>query len=93
MAILSAAFVSDADRVDSEMYRVPLSADGTLPPTHWGACGVVEREVIAQEGVRWFRWELDSTALVESVPPTDPGPPWSWGQSLVALGLVAILAD
>ena len=100
--ILTSAFVSagDLDGVNAilqpenvGMFSVPLSPDGILPATFWGACGVVEHSVVAVPGITWFRWDLDSTDLVEaSVETVDTGD-WSWAASLSSLGIQTIYLE
>jgi hypothetical protein len=100
--ILTSAFVAagDLEGVNASlqpenvgMFSVPLSPAGVLPATHWGACGVVERSVVAVPGITWYRWDLDSASLVEASVDTDDSGDWSWAASLSNLGLQTIYLD
>ena len=102
MQVLTAAIVraTDLESVqallcseNADMFSVPLSASGTDPATHWGACGVVDRNQVAFDGVTWFRWDIATGSLTESSDPEVSFETVSWPTVLASLRLVPILVE
>ena len=102
MQVLTAAIVTSSDLSpvveqlnpeNADMFSVPLSASGTDPATHWGACGVVDRDQVAFDGVTWFRWDIATGSLTEASDPEAIFEIVSWPSVLASLGLAPILTE
>ena len=102
MQVLTAAIVSATnlgfvtailDPENADMFSVPLSASGTGSATHWGACGVVDRDQVVIDGVLWVRWDLATGQLIEASDPEASFEIVSWPAVLASRSLVPILVE
>ncbi len=88
---------------DARTYSVALSPNGSDPATHYACCTAVNAAMLAtmQElhpteallGVRHYRWEVATSALVATSSTTAAlGATWGWPQSLADGGLAVVAA-
>lgn len=83
---------------EGEAFTVPLSADGSEPPTHWGLYTSATDEMVSAmasalpqiQGVAYWRHGIDGDLQASNVTEAS-GQSWGWDESLAAVGLMVLI--